>query len=30
MCNMGYGGNIVAENNEDEIVADKKKKRSPY
>lgn len=26
MCNLGYGGNIVAENNEDEIVADKKEK----
>lgn len=24
---MGYGGNIVAENNEDEIVADKKEKK---
>lgn len=27
MCNMGHGGNIVAENNEDEIVADKKEKK---
>ncbi|MBE6090349.1 MAG: signal peptidase I [Clostridium beijerinckii] len=27
MCNMGHGGNIVGENNEDEIVADKKEKK---
>ncbi|WP_077840300.1 signal peptidase I [Clostridium beijerinckii] len=27
MCNVGHGGNIVAENNEDEIVADKKEKK---
>ncbi|WP_271809599.1 signal peptidase I [Clostridium beijerinckii] len=27
MCNLGHGGSIVAENNEDEIVADKKEKK---